>query len=268
MWSHEAPTAETQAGTAHEVALAIIGRTAITAVESGSNDLLLISWNVPSGLNSVTRLHDTGTAAGAASNIAITAVGTDVVVTAVQNGSGNLELISWRLEPDQTMSRLHDSGSQAGEVNWVTIAAIDSGNVVTAVQNGSGNLELIGWSVGTDGSLNRWGDSGSQAGAVSEIALTAVPSGSSTSDVVTAVVDGSGNLLVITWRPSPAAGTFSRITDSGDAAGTASDIAVCSTMTVSGPKTLASMSTGSDTFALIAFQEIVGATTTSLCAHG
>ena len=257
----------TQAGTANEVALAIIGRTAITAVQSGSNRLLLISWNVPSGLSSVTRLHDTGTAAGAASNIAITTVGTDLVVTAVRNGSGNLELISWRLEPDQSMSRLHDSGSQAGEVNWVTIAAIDSGNVVTAVRNGSGNLELIGWSVGTDGSLNRWGDSGSQAGAVSEIALTAVSSGSSTSDVVTTVVDGSGNLLVITWRPSPPAGTFTRVADSGDAAGTASDIAVCSTMTVSGPKTMASMSNGSSAFELIAFQ-IVGATTTSFVRTG
>jgi hypothetical protein len=257
-----------QAGTAHEVALAIIGRTAITAVQSGSNKLLLISWNVPSGLGSVTRLHDTGSAAGAASNIAITAVGTDIVVTAVRNGSGNLELISWRLESDQTLSRLNDSGSQAGTVSWVTIAAIDSGNVVTAVCNGSGNLELIGWSVGTDGSMNRWGDSGSQAGAVSEIALTAVPSGSSTSDVVTAVEDGSGNLLLITWRPSPAAGTFTRVTDSGDAAGTASDIAVCSTMTASGPKTMASMSNGSSAFELIAFQEIAGATTTSLVRTG
>ena len=258
----------TQAGTAYEVALAIIGRTAISAVQSGSNRLLLISWNVPLGLGSVTRLHDTGTAAGQASNIAITVVGTDLVVTAVRNGSGNLELISWRLEPDQTLSRLHDSGSQAGKVSWVTIAAIDSSNVVTAVENGSGNLELIGWSVSTDGSLNRWGDSGSLAGTVSEIALTTVPSGTSTSDVVTAVEDGSGNLLLITWRPSPAAGTFTRITDSGDAAGTASNIAVCSTTTASGPKTMASMRNGSSAFELIAFQEIAGATTTSLVRTG
>jgi hypothetical protein len=132
----------TLAGTANEVALAIIGRTAITAVRSGSNNLLLISWDVPPGLTTINRLHDSGTAAGEASNIAITTVGTDLVVTAVRNGSGNLELISWRLEPDQTLSRLSDSGSHAGAVSWVTIAAIDSSNVVTAVRNGSGNLEV------------------------------------------------------------------------------------------------------------------------------
>ena len=185
MWSHEALTAETQAGTANEVALAIIGRTAITAVQSGSNRLLLISWNVPSGLSSVTRLHDTGTAAGAASNIAITAVGTDLVVTAVRNGSGNLELISWRWSRTSRMSRLHDSGSQAGEVNWVTIAAIDSGNVVTAVRNGSGNLELIGWSVGHRRELEPLGRQREPSRGSKRDCANGGPSGSSTSDVVT-----------------------------------------------------------------------------------
>jgi hypothetical protein len=141
---------------------------------------------------------------------------------------------------------LNDSGSQAGKVSWVTIATIDTGNVVTAVCNGSGNLELIGWSVGTDGSLNRWGDSGSQAGAVSEIALIAVPSGGPTSDVVTTVVGGARNLIVITWRPSPAAGTFTRMGEwakwaSGVEAPIASDVAVCATSTDTGPKYVASL---------------------------
>jgi hypothetical protein len=110
---------------------------------------LLISWDVPPGLTTINRLHDSGTAAGEASNIAITTVGTDLVVTALRNDSGNLELICWRLEPDQTLSRLSDSGSHAGAVSWVTIAAIDSSNMVTAVRNGSGNLELTGWAVGS-----------------------------------------------------------------------------------------------------------------------
>jgi len=84
----------------NEIALATIGRTAITAVRSGSNNLLLISWDVAPGPS------------------AITTVGTDLVVTAVRNGSGNLELISRRLEPDQTISRLSDSGSHAAAVSW------------------------------------------------------------------------------------------------------------------------------------------------------
>ena len=59
------------AGTVGEVALALVGRTAVTAVRSGSNRLLLISWNAAPGFTSITRRHDSGDMAGEASSIAI-----------------------------------------------------------------------------------------------------------------------------------------------------------------------------------------------------
>jgi hypothetical protein len=71
---------------------------------------------------------------------------------------------------------------------------------------------------------------------------------------------------MIIWRPSPGAGTFDRLADSGDEAEAASDIAVSSTTTASGAKNVASIRTGSDTLALIAFDEIDGPQTPSLSA--
>ena len=60
-----------------------------------------------------------------------------------------------------------------------------------------------------------------------------------------------GSLSLITWRLSPADGTITRLADSGEAAGTASHIAVCATNTASGPKYLASMRRGSDNLGLL-----------------
>jgi hypothetical protein len=245
-----------QAGSIGEVALSAIGRTAITAVRNGSGNLFMILWDVPPGLGSITRTWDSGTTAGEASRIAMALLPSNIIVTAVRNGSGNLELISWRLEPNGTLSRLHDSGLQAGSVSRVTIAAIDDSNVVTAVRNGGGNLELIGWSVAANGTLTRWGDSGSQAGSVSEISVTTMDGPGSTNDVLTTVCDGSGNLLMISWRPDPGSGTIERLPDGG--AGTASDLSSCFTVTDSGPKYLAAMRNGSNNPELIAF-DVVGA---------
>ena len=191
----------------------------ITAVRAGDGHLLLISWDTPPGLGTITRIWDSGTTAGAASDIAVTTLGADLLITACRAGDGHLLLISWRLEGDGTISRLHDSAHAAGEVSLVTVTAVDPANVITAVRNGSGNLELIGWGIDpSTGAIARWGDSGSQAGAVGEIATTALPSLGPTRDVLTAVRSGSGNLLLITWRPDPAAGTITRLADSADAA--------------------------------------------------
>lgn len=240
-----------QAGEVGELALALIDRTAITAVRSGSNNLLMILWDIPPGMGSITRIWDSGTSAGEASHIAMTVVGANIIVTAVRNGSGNLELISWQFETDGTLSRLHDSGSQAGAVSYVTITGIDASNVVTAVRNGSGDLELIGWGVASNGAITRWGDSGSQAGSVGEIVLTPIPGTGPTSDILTGVVDGAGNLKLIAWRPSAAAHTIARLFDRE--ADAASALAACSAVTASGAKLITSMRAGSGRFELNAY---------------
>ena len=143
------------------------------------------------------------------------------------------------------------AGPRRAQSSWVTITIIDASNLITAVRNGSGNLELIGWGVASNGAITRWADSGSQAGAVTEIALTPIPGTNPTSDVLTSVVDGAGNLKLIAWRPSPSARTIERLFDRE--ANAASALALCSTTTASGTKLITSQRTGSGTLELSAY---------------
>jgi hypothetical protein len=215
------------AGTAQEVALTLMGRTAITGVRSGAGNLLLILWDVPDGLATMSRLWDSGTAAGEASAITMVAVTDALLITAVRAGNDDLLLIPWRLDPDQKLVRLDPEGVRAGEVSLIALARIDDNNVVTAVRNGSGNLELIGWSISASGQITRWTPASPEAGAIAEVALAVIGSDGVTTDVVTAVQNGSGNLQLIAWRLSPSDGTIVRLTPDGFEGGPASAIAVC-----------------------------------------
>jgi hypothetical protein len=252
------------AGEISEVALAVLGRRAVTAVRDGSGNLLMISWDTPPGLGSITRPHLEGTHAGEVSAIAMTTLGADMLITAVRNGSGNLELISWGLEFDATVGRLQDTSSHPpGEVTAVTITALDDSNVITAVRNGSDDLELIGWAVDGNGVLTRWSGDPGLAGGVGFIALdtlTATFNGTTVTTVLTAVTDASGNLLLIAWAADPAGG-FTRLTDAS--AGEATDLAITTTITPAGtPTALVSMRQGSGNLKIIAFDLVGGVDST------
>jgi hypothetical protein len=262
-----APVSPT-AGTAKEVALALLSRRAVTAVRSGSNNLLLISWDAPAGLQSITRLQpDRPGKAGEASNIAITAINstafvTAPLVTALRDGSGDLLLICWALNADGTFTRLGDSNpagkpKQAGAVSLVTITPVGNNIVVTAVRNGSGNLELIAWRISEDGkTIHRLNPVGETAGTVGEIALTTFhDTETGQVRVITAVQNGAGDLLLIAWEFD---GTgFQRLGDTStlpanQRPGTASHISV--SPAGNAPNTfLATMRRGSGDLELIAF---------------
>jgi hypothetical protein len=83
--------------------------------------------------------------AGDATQIALQAFDTTEVLTALRNGSGNLELISWHIDR-QGVNRGADSGHQAGNIDEVSLT-ISGRQAITAVRNGSGDLELISWEV-------------------------------------------------------------------------------------------------------------------------
>ena len=243
-----------KAGAVKEVTLALFGRRAVTAVCDGGGDLLLISWDVPRGLKTVTRLKDSGRAAGAATNIALAALSATLLATAMRDGSGNLLLITWSLNADGSFTRLGSSNpgdgkpNQAGAVSIVKMAVVGGGrnhDVVTAVRNGSGNLELIGWTISADGTTVTRAGAGATAGSVSEIEI-AVGLG-----IATAVRDGNGNLLVIPWQPG-SGGTFTRGHDVE--AGSAQHLSIG---VVGGPPVLvATMRNGSGVFEMIAFNPI------------
>src|SRR3954471_8946139 len=92
---------------------------------------------------------------GEVSTIAAGAFSSGHLLTAVRNGSDNLELIVWA--PDAanlSLTRLSDSGTQAEEVGGIALAMIGD-RCVTAVQNGDGKLLLIPWALEPDGHISR-----------------------------------------------------------------------------------------------------------------
>jgi len=240
-------------GKVDEVALALMGRIAVTAVKDGSGHLFLISWSAPPLLASIKRLHDSGTQAGAASLIAVTPVTESMLVTACAAGNNDLLLIPWQIGTDGTITRLAGT-ARAGSVSAVSITglATASRTVLTAVKNGSGNLECIAWDVAADGSsIVRRGQPG-QAGTIHEVAVVRArndsegPGGAS---FITAVVNGSNNLEVIDWNFQDNPPIISRRGSSN--AGTASHISIAS----AGPPSIyvASMRRGSGDKELIAY---------------
>jgi hypothetical protein len=251
------------------VSLEILGTRAVTAVQDGDGELLMISWDLQPGLGSISRPYPEGVPAGEITALDTTTLGTDLIITAVRNGSGDLELISWRLHSDSTLSRLHDSGSAAGEITMVALTALDDENVITAVRNGSGDLELIGWHVDGNGNFDRWPTVG-EAGEIYDVAidtLTATVNGNTFTTVLTAVRDGSDNLLLIAWNADPVAGTWTRLTDIG--AGEAVFLGMTTTVTEAGtPTMLVSMRQGTGNLKIIAFDLIGEAGEVALVRSG
>jgi hypothetical protein len=250
------------AGDVDEVALVLVGRQAVTAVRNGSGNLELISWDIPHPIppqpGTVTRKHDNH--AGEASQIAITRFG-QILVTALQNGSGNLEIITWSLDSDGSITRLADN--EAGEVSLVTVCTLGgtSNIVITAVRNGSGNLELIAWAISADGMTieRRASTDQKQAGAVDGIAIVPQSSAKGATGVLTAVRTGSGRLLIIVWQVLADGSSIERQGDSGNEAGEATAIAIAP---VGPPTYVASMRNGSGDLELIAFDVAVNGAVT------
>jgi hypothetical protein len=110
-------------------------------------------------------------AAGEASHIAVQAFSGSEVLTALRNGSGNLELISWNTSPQgDTISRGADSGRQAGTAQEVALT-LTGRRAITVVRSGSDNV-LISWEVPPGlNTISRICYSESAAGKVSEIAM-------------------------------------------------------------------------------------------------
>lgn len=249
-----------------DVALTIAGQRAITAVRDGAGKLLLTSWDCSPQLTSITKAGDSSASvppAGAAELIGITPVlsefGQQVFVTALRNGSGNLELISWRIEPNGNFTRLGDS--HAGGVGSVAITSVGGNLIVTAVQtahsvlHAHGTLKVIAWQVSQNGAkISRIGDENHLSGEAGQVSEVAIANISGFPGVLTAVRNGSGNLEVIAWGVNATNGV-SRLADnqSGhNTAGTASHIAITHGGSVQ-QRYVTSMRRGSGDLELIAF---------------
>jgi len=206
-------------------------RQIVTAVRNGSDRLLLISWRVE-GDGAVTRTGDSGTngikliraSSDPDRHIVDVALGARLV-TACRNAAGDLELRSWTINASGAIGRTAGAVGRAGSARHVKIVALSPTLFVTACRNGAGRLLLMSWRLEPNGSLVRLSDSGSAAGAVSEIALSPFGPIGTAHLLLSAVRDGRGRLLIISWRVT-AAGTFERRADTHGAAGKAKMIRV------------------------------------------
>lgn len=126
-------------------------RFVVTAAKNGSGNLELNSWQPKS--NGDLELLDTASA-GAIGEVAITSFDSPVAenlgvcVTAVRNGSGKLELISWQLHDDGSIHRL--ASASAGTATHIAIGPLRSDIVATTCVDSNGNEKVITWRIAQD----------------------------------------------------------------------------------------------------------------------
>ena len=170
-----------------------------TAVRTSAGRLQLISWALLSeNGDAIQRLSDTG---GQGESIDMLAMALNI--TAVRTTDGRLKLIHWEVD-NGVITRRGDSGTQGELVtglsidNYSTVRSL--ARYVTAVITPQGLLKLIAWDIAADGSLTRTGDSGAISIGAREVAVNAFQDATDGSArVITAIIDGTGRLKVITW---------------------------------------------------------------------
>lgn len=179
----------------------------VTAVINSTGNLEVIGWYADFNTNQLVRQ---GTVyAGPASAVAVSSpfslnVGiSGTFTTAAINSSGNLDISYWQMQPNGAISWIAETqGDHTFDItSWnVSIASVyysNTGNpqFVTAIPNASGNLEVSLWYLDTNNQIQLSGTA--SAGRVFQVGIAALHD--SLSDVVTAVMNGSGDEELIQW---------------------------------------------------------------------
>ncbi|MGH2435983.1 MAG: M12 family metallopeptidase [bacterium] len=130
----------------------------VVACKTPSGNLRLINLLISDDGKSVSRVGDSGDAAGAISEVSLF-VPPKVpslikpkgvrVITAVRSGKGHLLLIGWWVSTGGAITRMGDSGpDQAGKADMINVGPNTSSPnapILTTVRTGSGTLKLITW---------------------------------------------------------------------------------------------------------------------------
>jgi hypothetical protein len=146
----------TSAGSATQISLCTLGDLVFTSVRNGAGNLEIISWRAHSN-GTIDRLDTAraGRVEGISSALSFDASGAQYLTTAVRNGSGELELIDWKVQTSGVLLRA--SSVIAGTSSLTRVcSAWNSRNpgavnpsphtvLVTALRDGSSDLELISW---------------------------------------------------------------------------------------------------------------------------
>jgi len=144
---------------------------------------------------SITRLSDSGTQAGAATQVRVDLDGFGNVTTAVRDSFGRLKIIMWQITSGGSVVRLGDSGALSDEGTTTHDVSFAIGHVVTAMRTNAGDLKTILWSTTSGGAVSRVGDSAFLGEPIAEVSLSRDLVGSSF--VTSAQVP---DLKLISWR--------------------------------------------------------------------
>lgn len=119
-----------------------------TAAINTDGSLDIIYWELqPNGtISKIDEIAQTGDASAVSiASVYYTQNGYPQFVTAIRNGSGDLEVSLWYVDPNYGLEL--SGTAYAGAINAVSIACLQDSNsdVITAVSNSASNLELIKW---------------------------------------------------------------------------------------------------------------------------
>ena len=146
----------TTAGSASQISVRSLGDLVFTSVRNGAGNLEIISWRAHSN-GTIDRLDTAraGNVDGLSSALSFDACGAQFLTTALRDGSGQLELIDWKVKAGGVLQR--SSSVTAGRATLARVSsAWNSQNpgavnpaphtvLVTALRDGSSELELISW---------------------------------------------------------------------------------------------------------------------------
>jgi hypothetical protein len=121
----------------------------VVSCRASNGNLRLITLQVSSDGNTVTRVGDSGSQAGAVSGVS-SIFRKYGLLTAVRAGDGHLLLIAWNINSGGALTRGGDSADQAGAADLITLDSTGQPNaaVLTSVRTASGTLKLITWDDG------------------------------------------------------------------------------------------------------------------------
>lgn len=169
----------------------------VTAARNGDGNLAITTWEITSDKQVIRRDDDL---AGAISQVALTTVredfGRQVVIAAVRNGDGDLELIAWDVSATGQLTRRGEV--HGGAIASVAVASDGAQEIISAVREGSGQLKLIAWQVSSSGEFVREGEA--SAGEVSAVALSGSFSSGGKRFAMPAMRDDAGALRLISWQ--------------------------------------------------------------------
>jgi hypothetical protein len=194
------------------------------AIQNASGRYQVVLWRIRHN-GVVQRMGDpAGATGGKASLVQMVPVGR-LSVSAMKNASGDLLLISH----GNDFERLADSAGQAGEIQGLALVSLNDTRVLTVCVSGSDRVLGIVWDIPPNGSITRFFDSGTNGPRAKSVAATVFQNDGSRQIVAVLYENGSGNLVLSTWRVD--AGSMKPVADSGAQMGAGDFAQVVSTPT-------------------------------------